>query len=188
MNDVSGSLNTTNGKEIRIPQPIPYWDRLETIVYIVGGVLILISGDWKWIVGASLWLVLMLWSAWREWRDFVNEIVFAGDGTVQFISRKEKRVVPLSQFVGIASASNTQRGRIGNVYQTALIPRKVLENAAVVQTQVVSFDSKPATLPENMTILRHQISALTGLRDFGDVGVATGVDWRLRCDVIDDKK
>ncbi|MCG7656526.1 hypothetical protein [Wielerella bovis] len=181
MNDVSGSLKTTNGKAIHIPQPIPYWDRLETVFCIVGGVLGLMSRDWKWIVVASLWLVFWLWTAWREWRDFVNEIVFAGDDTVQFISRKEKRVVPLSQFVGIASASTTKRGRIGNVYQTALVPRKAFENAAVVQTQMVSFDRQPATLPENMTTLRQAIAALTGLRDFGDVGVAAGSEWCLRC-------
>ncbi|ULJ63011.1 hypothetical protein MIS46_02840 [Wielerella bovis] len=183
MNDVSGSLKTTNGKAIHIPQPIPYWDRLETVVYIVGGVLMLVlGGDWKLIFGASLWLlVFWLWTGRHEWRDFVYEIVFAGDGTVQFISRKGKRVVPLSQFVGIASASNTKRGRIGNVYQTALIPRKAFENAAVVQTQVVSFDRQPAMLPENMMILRQQISVLTGLRDFGDVGVAAGSEWCLRC-------
>ncbi|ULJ60884.1 hypothetical protein [Wielerella bovis] len=178
MNDVAGSLKTTNGKAIHIPQPIPYWDRLETIFCIVGGVLGLMSSDWKWIVVASLWLVFWLWTGWR---DFVNEIVFAGDGAVQFISRKGKRVVLLSQFVGIVSASTTKRSRIGNVYQTTLIPCKAFANAVVVQTKMVSFDRQPATLPENMTTLHQEIAALTGLCDFGDVGVAARSEWCLRC-------
>ncbi len=167
-------------REYRLKQPLNVWDSLETACYAAFGLLLLLTeNSWGMLIGLALFAM----AAWTIWRDFdkrCREIVFS-DGQIEQVSRRGREVLAVADFCGVATFSDTQRGRIGNVYQTALVPTNHLAQPLLLHTVVQSFTHLPAQPPQAADQVRRQIAEISGLHDFGDVGAATLSELYAKC-------
>ncbi|RPD87047.1 hypothetical protein EGK75_05295 [Neisseria weixii] len=167
-------------REYRLKQPLNVWDSLETACYAAFGLLLLLTENGR---GMLIGLALFAMAAWTIWRDFdkrCREIVFS-DGRIEQVSRRGREALAVADFCGAATFSDTQRGRVGNVYQTALGPTNHLAQPLLLHTVVQSFTYLPAQPPQAADQVRRQIAEISGLHDFGDVGAATLSELYAKC-------
>lgn len=178
-------------REYRLKQAPNVWDSLEAAFYAAVGLGLLLTENGWGMAGGLILFAVAAWSLWRDFDRRCREIVFSeceacpcGTALIHQVSRRNVRTLPLSDFCGVATFSDTQRGRVGNVYHTALVSKQPHAAPLTVHTVVQSFARPPALPPEAADQVRRRIAECTGLQDFGDVGAAVPTELYAKCRVF----